>query len=265
MREELLWTDTEPVYGTNPVNASLRFVGEIGVLFFASVRAMLSPRWEWKEILHQMAFIGAASVPIVVITTTFSGAVLALYGASLLVRFGAGSLSGGAVGLAIVREIAPVLTAIMVAARCGSAIAAQIGSMKVTEQIDALRALAVNPVSYLVVPRLVACLIMIPILCTVANFAGILGGAAVASMLGVSAFSYFRAVQLLVLPFDFTGGVLKTIFFALIVALIGCHQGLTTRGGAAGVGQATTRAVVISMVLIYISNYFLADVLFAKR
>lgn len=260
--EEQIWTEVSEKRGA--VSAVLHFVGSMGLLLTASLRSMASFRWEWREIVHQMAFIGVASVPIVAITTLFSGAVLALYSASLLMRFGAGSLSGGAVGLSIAREIAPVLTAIMVAARCGSAIAAQIASMKVTEQIDAMRALAVNPISYLVVPRLVAALVMLPILCVVANFAGILGGAFVASALGVPSFAYFKAVQLFTDSYDLTGGIIKVAVFAVIVALVGCQQGLSAQGGAAGVGHATTRAVVISMVLIYITNYFLADLLFAK-
>lgn len=263
--EEVGWSGDEPRRASNPVTAALNFVAEITLLFLSSARTLLAGALELRETLHQMAFIGVASVPIVALTAVFSGAVLALYSASLLVRFGVGSLSGGAVGLAVTREIAPVLTAMMVAARCGSAIAAQIASMKVTEQIDALRALAVSPIAYLVVPRVVAALLMLPLLCTVANFAGVGGGALLAFWLGVPFYAYFRSLQMVVGPFDFTGGLIKVLAFALIIVLVSCQQGLAARGGAAGVGRATTNAVVISMVLIYIANYFLADALFSPR
>jgi phospholipid/cholesterol/gamma-HCH transport system permease protein len=153
----------------------------------------------------------------------------------------------------------------MVTARCGSAIAAQLGTMKITEQIDALRALAVSPVQYLVIPRVLASLVMFPMLCMIANAAGVLGGWAVAQAFGVSTNSFLQSIRLLTEPFDLIGGLLKTLAFALIVSLVSCQQGLGARGGAAGVGHATTRAVVLSMVLIFAANYFLADLLFAKR
>ncbi|NUL82994.1 MAG: ABC transporter permease [Armatimonadetes bacterium] len=260
--DELSWGASSDA--RNPIKSSLAFVGEVASLFLSTVRSVLTGKIEFKETIRQMAFIGVASIPIVAITAAFSGAVLALYSATLLVKYGVGSLAGGAVGLSVAREIAPVLTSIMVSARCGSAIAAHIASMKVTEQIDALRALAVSPISYLVVPRTLAALIMVPALCTVANFSGIFGGAIVAGAIGVSYYSYFESLRATMETFDITGGLIKAAVFALIVALVGCQQGLGASGGAAGVGRATTRAVVISLSLIYIVNYFLADALFNR-
>lgn len=247
------------------VQVVLEFVGALAILLVASVRGVIWGRKEWREILHQMAFIGATSVPIVALTSAFTGAVITLYSASLLVRVGGGSFVGGATALALARELAPILTGIMITARSGSAITAQLGTMKITEQIDALRALAVSPIHYLVVPRLLAGLAMFPLLATVANLSGVLGGWVVASAFEISTFAYLRSIQLFVEPFDLIGGLIKTVVFALIIISVCCQQGLATRGGAVGVGQATTRAVVLSMVLVFIANYFLADALFAKR
>jgi phospholipid/cholesterol/gamma-HCH transport system permease protein len=265
MREELVWTDEGAPEQPSVIRAVLEFIGAIGVLLVATLRNMLLGRFEGRECLHQMAFIGATSVPIVALTSSFAGAVITLYSTSLLLRVGGSGFVGGALSVAMTREIAPILTGIMVTARCGSAIAAQLGTMKITEQIDALRALGVSPIQYLVVPRLLASLVMFPLLGVVANFAGILGGLAVASALGVPASIYFRSVQLFTEPFDLIGGLIKTVVFAVIVMMVSCQQGLGARGGAVGVGHATTRAVVLSMVLIFVANYFLADALFAKR
>jgi len=265
MREELVWTDEGAPEQPSVIRAVLEFIGASGVLLIATLRNLLLGRFEGRECLHQMAFIGATSVPIVALTSSFAGAVITLYSTSLLLRVGGSGFVGGALSVAMTREIAPILTGIMVTARCGSAIAAQLGTMKITEQIDALRALGVSPIQYLVVPRLLASLVMFPLLGVVANFAGILGGLAVASALGVPASIYFRSVQLFTEPFDLIGGLIKTVVFAVIVMMVSCQQGLGARGGAVGVGHATTRAVVLSMVLIFVANYFLADALFAKR
>jgi phospholipid/cholesterol/gamma-HCH transport system permease protein len=150
----------------------------------------------------------------------------------------------------------------MVAARCGSAMAAQIGSMKVTEQIDALRSLAVHPYNYLLVPRVIAGIVMLPMLGMVADASGVMGGMLVAWAHKIPPTQFWRSVQVFSEPKDFIGGLEKTVLFGLIVALVSCQQGLGATGGAVGVGKATTNAVVISMVLIYISNYFLAAAIY---
>jgi len=249
---------------TNPVMAFLTFVGETTLLLWDAIKRLLIPPYEAKETVQQMAFIGASSVPIVVLTNFFSGAVLALYTTQFLSRYGAGAFVGGTVALSVAREIAPVLAGIMVAARCGSAMAAQIGSMAVTEQIDALRMLSVHPTKYLVIPRLVAGITMVPILALVGIYAGVFGGWLVAMGGGVSSATFVQSVQQYAEPWDFVGGILKGPCFGLIIAIVACQQGMRTKNGAVGVGEATTRTVVISMLLIYIANYFLASVLFAR-
>ena len=209
-----------------------------------------------------MAFVGVNSVPIVALTTFFSGSVLALYTADVLVRYGATSLAGGTIGLSVTREIAPVLAGIMVAARCGSAMAAQIGTMQVTEQVDALRALNVDPVQYLVVPRLIASVIMVPVLTMVGMYAGIIGGYLVSIQNGVAAGAFMNSIKQFVEPSDFVGGLVKALAFGLIIAIVSAQQGLRTKDGAVGVGRSTTGAVVISMILIYVANFFLTSLLY---
>jgi phospholipid/cholesterol/gamma-HCH transport system permease protein len=249
---------------TRVVYESLTFVGEIALLLFDFLRRLFRRPFEVQEALGQMAFIGVSSVPIVALTCFSSGAVLSLYSADLLVKYGASNLAGATVGLAICREIAPVLAGIMVAARCGSAMAAQIGSMAVTEQIDALRALNVHPTNYLVVPRIVAAVTMLPILCMIGVFAGVFGGYLVSvNVSGVASGTFMTSVRQWVVPEDFQGGMAKTVVFGLIVALVACQQGLRTTKGAVGVGESTTRTVVITMVLIYVANYFMTAWLFA--
>lgn len=241
------------------------FVGDIGILLAQAMGFVFRGRWEVRETVTQMAIIGAQAVPMVVITSGFTGAVLALYSAKLMLEFGVGSLAGGAVALAMARELGPVVTGVVVAARSASAIAAEIGSMKVTEQIDALRALAVPPVQYLVVPRLIACLTMLPALGMLAFVTGVFGGYAVAVPIGVSPTSYLMGIRDLVDTYDVFGGLLKTVVFGAIVALVGCRAGLRAEGGAAGVGQATTNSVVVTVLLIYVTNFVLAYLLFGGR
>jgi phospholipid/cholesterol/gamma-HCH transport system permease protein len=231
-----------------------------------AVRRALRHPFEWRECLEQMAFVGVASVPIVALTTMASGAVISLYSAELLVRYGAGNLVGAAVGLAVTREIAPVLAGIMVAARAGSAIAAQVGTMAVTEQVDALRALNVHPTAYLVVPRLAAGVSMLPVLGLVGVYSGVGGGYLVAvGLSGVTSGAFWSAVRQFVEPWDIVGGLVKTLVFGVVVPLIACQQGLRTTGGAVGVGRATTASVVLSMVAIYLLNYLLTAALFTGR
>ncbi len=238
------------------------FVGECTLLLGDALKRLFRKPFEASEILQQMAFIGVASVPIVMLTTFFSGSVLALYSSEILLRYGAGSLAGGTIALAVGREIAPVLAGIMVAARCGSAMAAQMGSMAVTEQIDALRALNVHPTQYLVIPRLIAAVTMVPILCIIGVYSGICGGYLVSLSNGIPGGSFLNSLRQFTEPWDFLGGMIKTLIFGLIIATVACQQGLRTKDGAVGVGRATTTTVVVSMVLIYIANYFLAALLY---
>ncbi|MBS1724945.1 MAG: ABC transporter permease [Armatimonadetes bacterium] len=246
--------------------SSLTFVGECTLIFLDVFGRLAKKPREIGETISQMAFIGVASVPIVALTSFASGAVLSLYSAELLVRYGAANLAGATVGLAVTREIAPVLAGIMVAARAGSAMAAQIGSMAVTEQIDALRALNVHPTNYLVIPRVIAAVTMLPVLCLVGIYSGVLGGYLVSVYRGgVPDGAFWNSIRQWVEPSDFVNGMIKTVVFGLIVAIVACQQGLRTREGAVGVGRATTHTVVISMVLIYVANYFLTALMFTGK
>lgn len=244
------------------VQSLLTFTGESSLLLADASRKLLRRPFERREVVSQMAFVGVNSVPIVALTTFFSGSVLALYTAEVLVRYGATSLAGGTIGLSVTREIAPVLAGIMVAARCGSAMAAQIGTMQVTEQVDALRALNVDPVQYLVVPRLIASVIMVPVLTMVGMYAGIIGGYLVSIQNGVAAGAFMNSIKQFVEPSDFVGGLVKALVFGLIIAIVSAQQGLRTKDGAVGVGRSTTGAVVISMILIYVANFFLTSLLY---
>lgn len=240
-------------------------LGEASLLAWGAITRIIAGDVSLKDTLAQMASIGVNSIPIVVITTAFSGAVLSLYTSSLMVQWGAGSLVGGAVSLSVVRELAPVLTAIVVAARAGSAIAAEIGTMNVTEQIDALRSLGTSPVQYLVAPRFIALVCMLPVLTMLGMVIGSFGGYIVALGNGVTAASFLNSTQVWLRPYDVEMGLLKTVFFGAFIAIVATQQGLSARGGAAGVGKNTMNSVVISMLLIYISNFFLASVMFRSQ
>ena len=241
----------------------IAYLGEVFILLAQSIRGMRRGV-NVIDVLRQMSVIGVESIPIALLTVGFSGAVLALYTVGTLKAYGASGLVGGIVALSIVRETGPILTGVAIAARAGSAITAEIGSMKVTEQIDALRSMAVSPTDYLVVPRLIASLIMLPLVCIWSDVAGVLGGAIVASVNDVSFSAYQESIRLLMQPngSDITKGLIKTVAFGAIIALVGCREGLETSGGATGVGQATTRSVVLSIVLIFFADFLLTFLLF---
>lgn len=245
-----------------PIVAFLEFVGESALLIGDSIKRAGRRPFEVGETINQMSIVGVASVPIVVMTGFFSGAVLSLYLSKFLNQYGATSFAGATVGLSVTREIGPVISAIMVAARCGSAMAAQIGSMAVTEQIDALKMLGVHPTNYLVIPRLLAGVLMMPILALIGMWSGIVGGMLIAETEGIPRATFIQSMQQFIVPWDFLGGMIKAPVFGLIIAIVACQQGLRTTNGAVGVGRATTNSVVIAMVLIYIANFLLAKVLF---
>ena len=247
----------------NPFVVVLTFLGEILILLWRAIKAMRGGV-NVKDLLEQMASLGANSVSIALLTTTTSGAVLALYFAPFLKQYGAEGFTGAVVALAIARELGPVLTGVVVAARAGSAIAAELGTMKVSEQIDALRALAVSPIQYLVVPRILAAIIMVPLVCALADAGGIYGGYLLSKSEGVLPTTYLNSMKQFIDPSDFVKGIIKTVVFGLIISLVGCHQGLATRGGATEVGKATTNAVVLSIVLIYLANFVLTYFMFSQ-
>lgn len=216
-----------------------------------------------KEIIRQMALLGADSVPIVLITILCTGMVFSVQTAKEFVRFGAGNNVGGIVAIAMARELVPVLTGVVVAGRIGAAIAAELGTMKVTEQIDALRVMAANPVQFLVVPRFIALVLMMPLLVVVGNLIGDIGGWIVSHFYaGISTFSYKQSIRELAELYDIFGGMIKSCFFGGIIAIVGCYKGLNAPNGAEGVGLATTASVVLSIILIFITNYFLSILIF---
>lgn len=252
-----------PATGPNILTIFLNYIGEIAILVGQAFRFLGRGKIDRRDLVTQMEQIGVNSIPVALLTALASGAVISLYFTPFLKQYGVQSLAGGFTALAVSRELIPVLTGVVMAARAGSAIAAELGTMKVTEQIDALRSLAVSPVQYLVVPRLLASLIMVPAVGALGDAIGIFGGFLVAHYMdGVPAATFPNSIRQQLVPRDFYMGLIKTVVFGLILAIVGCHQGLKTRGGATEVGKATTNAVVISIVLIYISNFFMAYIMF---
>jgi phospholipid/cholesterol/gamma-HCH transport system permease protein len=216
-----------------------------------------------RNIVRQMAHLGADSLPIVLLTILFTGMVMTLQTAHEFIKYGAQSSVGGVVAIAMGRELAPVLTGVVTAGRVGAAITAEIGSMKVTEQIDALKVMAVNPIAYLVVPRFLACILTLPVLIVFADVIGTIGGYLVATLYsGISSYTFLNSIKIFAVINDVLGGVVKGMFFGGIIAIIGCHKGLSAAPGAEGVGRATTSSVVSSIILIFICNYFLSLLLF---
>ena len=212
-----------------------------------------------RHVIYQMAHLGVDTMPIVFMMIVFTGMVMVWQATPALSRAGAQSTTGGLVALAMFRELGPVLSAVVLAGRVGAAITAEIGSMKVTEQIDALRVMATDPIAYLVVPRFVACILMTPMVVTFANVMGIAGGFMVATTYtDVGPYTFIYSIETFTEFADFTGGLIKSMFFGGIVAIVGCLKGMGAKEGAEGVGQATTSSVVTSIVWIFVMNYFLS-------
>lgn len=225
----------------------------------------------WRDVLLQMDQIGVGSIPIVVLTGFFTGMVLALQSSVELAVFGANIYIGNLVSGSMVRELGPVLTALLVAGRVGSRIAAELGSMRVTEQIDALESMGTDPIKKLVTPRLVASMIMLPVLTVITDVVGIFGGFIIAVFpLRIPVDVYMRGVWNILatsglvfgfFPRDFVGGLLKPLIFGILISLTGSYYGLQTSGGTEGVGRATTHAVVTSSILILATDYFITQIL----
>ena len=243
-----------------------RVVSSTGGMTLMLVQAVLwifVPPLKLRNIFRQMEFVGVNSLFVVILTGAFTGAVLALQSYNALKRFGAESLVGPTVALSMARELGPVLTGLMVTGRAGSAMATELGTMRVTEQIDALYTMAVNPVKYLVSPRILAGVFMMPVLAIVTDFVGVLGGYFVAvKMLGVNSGVYIGRTVDFVKAQDIFDGLIKASVFGLILSIVACYHGFNTTGGAAGVGEAATKSVVMGCVLILVADYFLTSVMF---
>jgi len=217
-----------------------------------------SPHY-FKEIIRQMDLIGVGSLPIVLLTGFFTGGVLILQTYPTLVYYGAQAEAGRAVATSLIRELGPVLSALMVSGRIGSAISAELGSMVVSQQIDAMRALGTDPNRKLVAPRIVALVLMLPLLTVAADVFGLLGGGIVASNLyGLDYNLFITSVRNGITTEDILGGVIKPLFFGLIIGSISCYKGLSTTDGTVGVGRSTTSAVVVSSIVVIIFDFFLS-------
>jgi phospholipid/cholesterol/gamma-HCH transport system permease protein len=247
----------------NTVLTLFEGIGNLVLMAGRTLRDVFTGNIHWRNTFQQLSFIGVDSLPIALLISLSVGMVFTLQITNEFIKYGATTAIGGVVAISLAREMAPILVSVVVAGRVGSAIAAEIGSMKVTEQIDALEVFAVDPTRYLVVPRVISATLMVPLMVAVGNVIGLLGGWAIATGLkGLSSQLYLSSIQTFLGVDDVFKGLLKSAIFGLIIALIGCHQGLNTKKGAQGVGAATTNSVVYSMIMIFVLNYFLSMALF---
>ncbi len=244
---------------------SLWFKRLIAAIFLGGqvIVHLLKGKFNYSNIIEQMALVGPESLLIALVTSTTIGMVFTIQVAREFINIGAGQVVGGVLSLALTRELAPVLTAVVLAGRVGSAFAAELGTMKVSEQIDALYILKTDPVDYLVVPRLVACCVMLPLLTILAIVTGMLGGLLIATTLfGISGRVFLDSARNFLDAWDICSAPIKAVCFGSLIAIIGCSWGMTTTGGAKGVGQSTTTAVVTSLLAIFVSNFFLSWIMF---
>jgi len=238
-------------------------IGGVSLLTWNLLKALPKGILRGNLVFQQMLYMGVNSIPLVFLTSLFTGAVTSVQAAYQFSDLLSMRYLGSAVSKAVIIELGPVLTALVVTGRVGAAIAAELGTMKVTEQIDALETMALNPTEYLVVPRFVGGLIMLPVLTIFADLIAILGGLSVAmTFLDVTSHTFLTSVRSFFEMTDLWAGLTKSFAFGAIIAIIGCYQGFNTSGGAEGVGRSTTKAVVVASVLILISDYFLASLIF---
>ncbi|MBP1628626.1 MAG: hypothetical protein H6Q00_3101 [Holophagaceae bacterium] len=244
------------------VLGALNQAGDFAVLSARAFRAIFKRPFDWANLLHQFNAIGVNSIPVIVLTSLAVSAVFAIQLAFGFRQFQAEGMASGVEGLAIVRELAPVIVGLMMAGRVGSAMAAELGTMQVTEQIDALECLATDPIHYLFVPRLIAGAVMVPLLTALGIMVGFWGGYMVlVGVEGQSAFVYSQGFYQLLSARDFRIAMIKALTFGIIIALVGCWRGYRTQGGAEGVGNAPTSSVVTSSLWILIMDFFITKLL----
>lgn len=237
--------------------------GRFMLFFWCTIKTLIYTKPKYGKIAEQMYQIGVQSLVITIITGAFAGAVLAYQSFEGLRKFGGEELLGALVALSITRELGPVLTGLMVTGRAGSSIAAEIGTMRITEQIDALDTLRINPYQYLIIPRIIGATLIMPFLTVFSMIAGTLGGYIIATqILGLTPDEYTAHISEFIDVFDVIGGLIKAAAFGFVISWVSCYKGFNTSGGARGVGLATTNSVVASSILIIIVNYFLAMILF---
>ena len=250
-------------YLGNHVVAFFSEWGKISMLAFRTVRSFFPFSKHWDRTLRQMIQLGIDSLGISFVTALFVGMAFAIQIVREFLKFGAAGMIGGIMGMAMWRELAPLMIGVVVCGRVGAAISAEIGSMKVTEQVEALESLSQDPIQYLVVPRVLACTIMIPLLVGFADIVGFFGGYGVAILTGrVNGEAYFNSAQGMLVMSDIYYGFVKGAFFGFAIAIVSAYQGLQATGGAKGVGIVTTRAVVMSLVTVFILNYFFSVIFF---
>ena len=245
------------------LNRFLEYAGGLSIMFLDVCRSVITLHVRPVEVLRQAYFLGVESWPIVVLTSLFTGLVISLEAASQAVSYGLSQFVGGSVAYGEIRELGPMLTGIVFAGRAGAAITASLGSMVVTEQIEALQSMGVSPIKVLVTPRLLASLVTVPMLTVFADIVGVYGGYYMAWLrVHMSPYTYWHSVQTTIDFADFEKGLLKAAVFGTLVALVGCYEGFRAEGGAEGVGRVTTHAVVTAIILIFAFNFALSFVLF---
>ena len=246
----------------DPITRFLFALQEISVLIWKTFIGLFSKPRYFAETTRQMDLIGVGSLPIVLLTGFFTGGVLVLQTVPTLSSYGSQNLTGQLVATSLIRELGPVLSALMVSGRIGSAISAELGSMVVSQQIDAMRALGTDPVRKLVSPRLIALIFMLPLLTVAADIFGLIGGGIVAKFLySLDINIFIQSVRTGISTSDLIGGMIKPLFFGLIIGAVSCYKGLSTVGGTVGVGRSTTDAVVISSIWVIIFDFFLSKAL----
>jgi phospholipid/cholesterol/gamma-HCH transport system permease protein len=232
-------------------------VGRASIFTFSAFREIFKRPYELTPLFKQLYNIGVKALPVVLVTGTVVGLVSSVQAYYQLKAMSAQGMMGGYVSLFVIKELAPMLTGFVTAARVGTWIAAELGTMKVTEQIDALRAMATSPIKYLVVPRLLACAIMLPLSIIFADVSGILGGLVMGIYMGVNGSFFFKQAMDFLFVSDIVAGLIKGMVFGIIIALVGCNKGLSASGGAEGVGKATASSAVNSFILIIVADFIL--------
>lgn len=246
------------------LTATVESFGEFTFFMRDALSFLLRGRIHLPNTLKQMAFIGTDSMPIALITALAVGMVFCLQISGVMIKYGSSGVIGGVTAMSLARELSPIFTSVVVAGRVGAAITAEIGSMKVTEQLDALTAMAVPPMYYLLLPRMISACLMLPLLTLLALGVGLVGATLVGVFANDLVFSGFiDSIRSLLFPDDVVKALIKSAFFGLVIASIACFHGVRTGQGAQGVGEATTKSVVYSLIAIFVSNYFLSFLLFS--
>lgn len=240
----------------------IKELGRMGYFFAESLFWIVFPPYLMRRIIKQINFIGVRTTPVIILTGSFTGMVLALQTYYALVKFGAVSTLGPVVALSLIRELGPVISALMVTGCAGSALTAEIGIMRITEQIDALDAMALNPYKYLIIPNLIAGIISLPLLNAIFVVVGVFGGYAVGvGVMGISSGTYFQGIRDFIKAQDILEGIYKSLSFGVLITWISCYKGYYTSYGAEGVSKATIQSVVLSSVLILVWDYFMTSVM----